>query len=326
VRGHAAGGFSLADENARDTIRALIRRSLRTGAHVVVAEQKQDTGPGLAGFFKDLVRSFAPAGYPELAGRPASSSAVYLAGVLFFVTLALTPLFYTGIEQALRTQQAYIEEAYPEDLYFEGGHAIYEGKQPYVYRETIEGVRGALVVDTTGTTTKLPEEYEIGRLITKDKIIDTARPADGPEETAENPIPTTEGRVSARQLFLDAVERSKWPRFLFGLGTLFMFGLLMLFAVVAIAAGIGFGAEWLRKGERPGFGTCFGIASHAGTPLAFIPAGAMLAPAAIWFYLLVGVPLALFVLLLVAGTQACRVASSAADEAERTEHRKHKAR
>ena len=289
-----------------------------------MAEQTKGTGPGLAGFFRDLVRSFLPASYPKLAGRPASSSAAYLAGVLFLVTLVLTPLFHLENARALAAQREGVEKVVPDALYFEGGKASYEGEQPYIHVETIDGVRHVLMIDTTGQTTTLPEDYKFGTLITRDKIIDVKRPADEPPTVTENPVPATEGRVSARQFFLDAQEKNKWPQFLHGLGFIFIVGLLALFAIAGIATAVSFGTELLRKEDRLSGGTCFGIASHAATPVAFMTAGAWLAPTRVWAYCLVGVPFLLFGLLLISGTQACRVASRAKAEAEQTKPKKRK--
>ncbi|MBN1917365.1 MAG: DUF1189 family protein [Verrucomicrobia bacterium] len=291
-----------------------------------MAEQKESAAQGATEFFKNLVRSFMPASYPQLAGRPASSSAAYLAGVLFLVMLLLTPLLYTEHESAVAMHRAYIEAAYPEDLAFENGEAVYDGEQPYVYDETVGDIRRALVVDTTGATTELPKEYDVGTLITKDKIIDTARPAEGPERKAEHPIPEIEGRVSARRVFLDALERNKWPQFLLGLGSSFFVSVLLLFIIAGVAMAITFGFEGFRKQDGLRAAVCFAIVAHAATPVAFIPASAPLAPSATWQYILIVVPFILFVTLLIGGAQACRTAQRASTGAAQTTPKKHQAK
>lgn len=270
---------------------------------------------GLQGFFKDLVRSFTPTAYPELAARPASSSALYLAGVAFLLTLLLAPVLYTFHERRLAARRAHYERVLPEALYFENSEAHYEGEQPYIHVESRGDIRDVLIIDTTGGTTEIPDEYEYGALITSKTIVQKIDAGRGRTERVEGPIPETAGRVSAKQFYLDDLEARKWPDFALGVGEFFLFAAVPLFILAVLAAAVCFGLAAMSRNGRLPFRTCFGVAAHGATPVAFTTASAPLAPTLILSYLVFGLPLALFVLLVMLGGRACQRESDAPSEA-----------
>ena len=257
-------------------------------------------------FFRDVVRSFVPSAYARLAAQPASHAALYLGGVAFLVTLLLTPLVYVDLTRRLAVQRAHLEQALPDELYFEGRAADYEGQQPYVHVETVGDKRDAVIIDTTGQTTEIPAEYDYGMLITRDKIVQKVWT--GPERTeiVDGPIPETDGRVRAKAFYLNVLERERWLALADGVGTMFLFSVLLLFVLAALAAGLGAVIEATRKEDRVPFRACFAVATHAATPVAFVAASRLAVQTVLQFYLVIGVPLLAFMLLVTLGTQAYR--------------------
>ncbi len=271
----------------------------------------------LRSFFRNLLRAFVPRTYPELAAQPASASALHLAGVAFLVSLLLTPLLYMDHERTITATCAYFERVLPEELYFEDNEAHYDGEQPVVHVEEVRGQRHVVIVDTTGQTTKVPDEYDEGMVITPKTIVHKMLTREGSTKTVEDPIPDTAGRIAARQFYLDALEMRKWPEIALGVGNLFLSIALRLFGPAALAAAISFALETTRKAGRLPFRTCFNIAAYAATPIAFATASMVLVPTAWQFYLLLGIPLVLFMLLTTLGVQACRRAREARPKARK---------
>jgi len=280
-------------------------------------DQSTERAMRLQDYPRELLRSFVPAAYPGFASQQPSVSALYLAAVVLVVSLLLAPLIYTSHQQFVADEQearaqmrAYFEEALPEDLYFEDAQAHYDGEQPYVHVGMAGEQHHVLIVDTTGTTTKIPDEYERGMLITKDTVVHKIQ-RNGRTETPEEPVPATEERVSARQVYLDAVDRLKPLSFAVLLGAQFLTAVLLLFGVALLGAGVGYVTGTLQKGRRLPFVAWFNVATHAATPVAFAIASLSAATTVTLRYVLLGVPLLLFMLLTTLGAQACRRAQEA---------------
>ena len=270
----------------------------------------------LEDFPKKLLRSFMPAAYPELASEEASASALYLAGVAFLVVLLLVPVLYTMhkrlYERQITATRTYVERAFPEDLYFENGEAHYDGEQPYVHVEEEGNQRYAVIIDTTGQTSAIPDEYDEGMLMTKTTIIHKVRADNDRTETPENPIPSTPGRVSARQFYVETLAKRKWPDFAIAVGLFFLaYTAVPLFALATLAAAVTFALTALGKAKGLPFRTCFSIAAHAATPVAFTAASMLFVRTRLEYYLLLGVPLLLFMLFAAFGARACRRAQEA---------------
>jgi len=279
-----------------------------------VAETPQAEGSTtqLGDFFGNILRSFVPAAYPRFAWQQLSESALYLAGVVLVVSLVLVPVMYESHQQlvadgqeALAQERAYWEEALPEDVYYEDGRAHYDGEQPYVHVGTADDQHRVLIVDTTGTTTKIPDEYERGMLITKDTVIYKIR-RKGRIETPEEPVPATEERVSARQLYLRPLDRMRPPSFAIVLGAYFLSAAFVPFIAAVLGSGVGTVSDALGKGDRLPFVAWFSVGTHAATPVVFATASLWAARTRGLFCVLLGVPLVLFVVLMVLGAQACR--------------------
>ena len=275
---------------------------------------KAESSTQFQDFFRSILRSFVPAAYPEFASQQPSASALYLAAVVLVVLVLLAPVMYKSHQQFVADEQearaqerAYFEEALPEELYFEDGQAHYDGEQPYEHVSMAGGQRHVLIVDTTGTTTKIPDEYERGMLITKDTVIYKIR-RKGRIETPEEPVPATEGRVSARQVYVEAPDKIALPSFAIVLGAQFLYAAFPLFVVALLGAAVGYVTDILRKGNRLPFVAWFNVGTHAATPVAFTTASRVAAQTFGQFYLLVGVPLLLFVVLMTLGARACRQA------------------
>jgi len=266
-------------------------------------------------FFRDVVRSFVPSAYARLAAQPASTAAFYLGGVAFLVTLLLTPLIYVEQEHMRSIQREHNERILPDELYFESGTADYEGEQPYVHVETSADERYVYIVDTTGQTTEVPAEYAYGMLITRDKIIETVHTREGGNKTVDSPIPETEGRTRAKVFFLNAIDRERWPALANVVGFLFLLAVVSLFALATLVAALSAALEATRKENRVPFRACFAVATHAATPVAFVAASRLAVRTVPQFYLVVGVPLVAFMLLVSLGMQTCRRSLEARPEA-----------
>jgi hypothetical protein len=282
----------------------------------VTQNLKPQTTIRLLDYPRELLRSFVPAAYPELAAQQASAGALYLAGVILIVSLLLAPVMYWSHQEFLAAEQeakaetrAYFEAALPESVTFEDGQAHYDGEQPYIHVGTIGGEPRVLIVDTTGATTKIPDEYDEGMLITADAVIYKAQ-RKGHTETDAEPIPPTDGSVSARQVYLDALERRQTPGFTLVMGAYFLWAALVLFVVAVVGAAVGYGMDAFRKGRRLSFTTWFNVAAHAATPVAFVTASLSAARTMALWYALLGLPLLLFVVLMTFGAQACRRAQA----------------
>jgi hypothetical protein len=272
----------------------------------------------LRDFFIELLRSFRPATYPALVRRGASAAGLYLGGVAVLATLALAPALYILHAHALTREQAYFERALPESLTFEGGAASYDGERPHMYVEREGGRRAVVIVDTTGQTTAIGDEFEYGMLITATAIIHKVPIGGGRSEMHEEPIPATEGRMSARQFFADLLERQRWPGFIMLVGQQFVVIALVVFVLAGLTAVVAYGLGLPQREGRLAFSTCFSATAHAATPLmittACLPAVLATTRSPVQFYLAFGVPLVLFVLLAARGIQACRSVEEAHPE------------
>jgi len=271
----------------------------------VPQEQQTHTTTRLQDFPKRVVSSFLPAAYPEFATEQASAGALYLAGVVVLVCLLLLPLVYIGCERLAAERRDYIERAVP-DVTFQDGRASFEGQQPYVYADEQGGWKRVFIVDTTGETTAVPDDYDLGTLIGESSIVDRVL-----DQVQERPIPATSEPLSARQLFLDTSERTKWLGFAMIGGWHLFLSLFVVFVVAVLAAAAGFGLSILLKLERLPFSAWFNIAAHAATPLAFSRASLPMAQTVVHWSLLLSGAVLVFVLLLVFGAQACRRAKEA---------------
>jgi hypothetical protein len=257
-------------------------------------------------FFVDLVRSFVPSAYAQLAARPASRAALYLGGIAFLVTLLLTPLVYMHQERWRSVRRDHYARVLPDELYFEEGKAKYDSEQPYVHVETVGGKRDAYIVDTTGETTEIPAEYDSGMLVTPDTII--RKMLTGPErtETVDGPIPETDGRIRAKAYFLNAIDKERVPDLMNVVGFMFVMTVVPLFVLATLVAGVGAAIEATRKEARVPFRACFAIAAHAATPVAFIAASGFAVETDVQRYLVFGIPLLAFTLLMTLGLQTYR--------------------
>ena len=207
--------------------------------------QRPEKTTRLEDFPKKILRSFVPGAYPDFASEEPSASALYLASVAFLVVLLLIPVLYVMhdrlYEHQIAARHTDVERLFPENLYFEHGEAHYEGEEPYVHVDEEGEHRYAVIIDTTGQTTVVPDEYDEGMLITKTTIIHKIRVEEGGTETPENPIPSTPGRISARQFYVDALAKRKWPDFAVGIGLFFLvYTALPLFVLATLAAAITF--------------------------------------------------------------------------------------
>jgi hypothetical protein len=310
-----ARGFSLAVEKACDSILLLMQAGAHRSDHTVAGKSGGDSTFGLQDFFRDLLRSFVPSAYPQLAARAASSSALYLLGVAFVVTLLVTPVLYTFHERRLAAGRAHYERVLPEGLYFENGEAHYDGDQPYIHVENAGDTRTVLIIDTTGETTEIPDEHSYGALITNKTIVQKIDTGRGRTERVEDPIPQTAGRVTARQFYLDELEKRKWADFALGVGQFFLFAAVPLLILAAVAAALCFGLTAIRREGRLPFETCFAVTAHGATPVAFTTVSAPFAPTAVLSRLVLGVTLGLFVLLVLLGARACQRQGAARPEA-----------
>jgi hypothetical protein len=269
-------------------------------------------------FFGDVVRSFVPSAYAQLGAKPASKAAFYLGGVAFLVTLLLAPLIYIEQEHVRAIRREYYERILPDELYFEGGTADYEGKQPYVHVDTFENERHVLIVDTTGQTTEILAEYDYGILITQDTIIQRVWAGPDETETVDGPIPETDGRVRAKAFYLNAIDQERWLALIDVVAMTFLLAVVLLFLLAALVAALSAAIEATRKEGRLPFRACFAISTHAATPVAFITASRFAVRTNPQFYLVIGVPLVAFMLLVTFGTQAYRRSLAARPEAKRS--------
>jgi len=256
-------------------------------------------------FPKRLLRSFTPASYPGLASEEPSASALYLVGVIFLIVLLVLPVLYTGYERAFAPQRAHIERAVP-DVVFQNGSASFEGKQPYTYEDEYQSRKRVVIVDTTGQTTTVPDTYDVGILITDKAIVHRIG-----DQTAEVPIPSSDKQLLARRFFVDGLERTKWVTFAMHGGAIFFFFLLLMFILAGLAAAVGFALDRLRKSGRLLLRARFSISAHAVTPMAFTAASMLSVRTPAQFYLLLGVPFLLFILLATFGARACLQAQEA---------------
>jgi len=266
-------------------------------------------------FVRDVVRSFVPSAYARLAAQPASTAAFYLGGVVFLVTLLLTPLIYVEQEHVRSIRRDHYERILPDELYFESGTADYKGEQPYVRVDTFGDERRVYIVDTTGQTTEVPAEYAYGMLITRDKIIETVHASEDGSKTFDSPIPETQGRTRAKAFFLNAIDQERWPTLVNVVGLLFLLAVVLLFALATLVAALSAAIEATRKESRVPFRACFAVATHAATPVAFIAASRLAVRTVPQFYLVVGGPLLAFMLLVSLGMQAYRRSLEARPEA-----------
>jgi hypothetical protein len=269
-------------------------------------DAKKPQPRSLRDFFIELLRSFQPA------------AAIYLIGVAILATIALAPAFYVLQDRRLGAQQAYFERALPESLTFEDGTASYDGEQPYMHVEGEPGMRSVLIVDTTGGTTEIGDEYDYGMLITDTTVIQKIS-LGGRSQRYEEPVPKTEGRISARQYYADQLEQRRWPTFIMLIGQQFMTVGVIVFVLAGLTAVVAYGLEFTQREGRLPISTCFSVSAHAATPVmistACLPAVLESAgSSALLSYLAFGLPLLLFVLLAARGIQVCRRTRAADDE------------
>lgn len=270
----------------------------------------------LRDFFVELVGAFRPAAYPAMIERGASAAALYLAGVAALITLALAPVFYVEHDAGLTAREAYFERALPETVVFEDGAASYDGTQPYTHVEGEGRGRSVMIVDTTGETTGIGEEYPYGMLVTDTAVIYKQPDGKGGSQTYTDTIPQTDGRVSARQFYVDQIEHQRWPGFIMLIGLQFIGTGLAGFVLAGLVGVIAYGLEFMQREGRLPISTCFGATARAATPvvittpcLQFVPASAGTSP--LLSYAALTLPLLLFFLLAARGIQACRAAAPA---------------
>lgn len=125
----------------------------------------------IAGFFKKLISTIYNLKFYRGISKEDTTKGIifilafdFLVVILFFIIIAI--IFFPKLPTLESYITNYIEEKLPV-MIFENGELSSKVKQPYVFLE-IEDF--AIVLDTTGKTADIPEKYNYGVLITKNKI------------------------------------------------------------------------------------------------------------------------------------------------------------
>jgi len=246
-------------------------------------------------FLRSIVLCFNPSFYPFVLRQSVWRSFLYLGFICVIVYGFLgyrARLLYEQDEEVL---SGFYEQGVP-DFHFENGEADYPRDKPHVYEQSVGDGLWVIVVDTSGETTELDEKYEAGVLITKKEII--FKGVDG--KARRTPIPKTEEKISAKELFLQDLRMRRPNALVF-----YVVNFVGKLILVAMVGGVLLFADKGKADAYP-FVCYFNVGCYAVTPFVLSALARGWQAGSVLIYASYGVSLMLFLALAVLGLAKCR--------------------
>ncbi len=250
---------------------------------------------------RGIILSFTPSFYPSVLRQGGWRSFLYLAllclVVYGFMGYRMASVQFDEYEE---TASEFYEKVLP-DFNFADGNADYPPDKPHIHEEKEGDKVFAVVVDTSGKSTRLDEKYTAGMLITKTEMV--TRDIKGAER--REAIPKTDGRVAAKDFFAQQLDRQR-PRAVFS-RTLneYVAQLVGKVILVALVGGVLLFADKKRTDAYP-FAYYFNVGCYAATPFVLSAFARGWHGDSFLTYASYGMSLMLFLALAVTGLARCR--------------------
>jgi hypothetical protein len=248
-----------------------------------------------------IILCFNPSFYPKVLRQSGLRSFLYLGFICLIVYGFLghrlgSALFDRNAEMISR----FYERALPP-FHFENGEADYPPGKPHLHQEKEGKTILAVIVDTSGQTEEVGEEYDGGILITRTEIVTK----DLRGRQRREAIPTTATKVTVKEFFIERMREQKPRAVLTMTFHAYLFQLVAKLVLVSLVAGVLLLGDKGKSRAYP-FAYYFNVGCYAVTPfvLSGFVRGGVTGSVATWVSY--GVALMLFLSLAVSGLIKCR--------------------
>ncbi|NQT84501.1 DUF1189 family protein [bacterium] len=252
-------------------------------------------------FLRSIIFCFNPNFYPAVLRQNGWRSFLYL-GLICLMVYGVLGYRRATVRFDLYAEGAsdFYEKVLP-DFYFENGQADYPPDTPHVYEEREDGKVFAVVVDTSGNTKGLEEDYDAGLLITRTEIVTKGLKG----EEKRQAIPKTEKKVPADEFFKSLVREQRPKAVLAESFNVYLFQVIGKVILVSLVSGAFLLADKGKTQPYP-FAYYFNVGCYAVTPFVIAGFARWGLSGSIVTWASYGVSLMLFLALALSGLAKCR--------------------